>query len=102
MESEVYLALHVFLSALSKPLLIRKSVNVKQIAHHTKSLACRVCVLICGGDYSSGNQIHRAGGCGGTVTVLCSCNHPSTNRRPRAYTVAYRLLLLVSDALNFY
>lgn len=39
---------------------------------------------------------------GGTVTVLCSCSHPSTNRRPRAYTVAYRLLLLVSDALNFY
>lgn len=47
MESEVYLALHVCLSALSKPLLIRKSVNVKQIAHHTKSLACRESVFSC-------------------------------------------------------
>lgn len=49
---------------------------------------------MCGGDYSSGNQTYRAGGCGGIVTVLTD-DHA-------AYTVAHRLLLLVSDALNFY
>lgn len=95
MESKVRLSCSacVFLSALSKLLLIRKSINVNQIAHHTKSLACRVCVLICGGDYSS------VWGPSDSVVLVTI---PVLTEDHGAYTVAYRLLLLVSNTLNFY